>query len=495
MRKSFLSDSLILGVFFLLCVLLFWPTIFKPFLSDDYEVIYRVVIQKQLLLKGFFRPLSDLSIYLCSLIGGLYAPVYNVFNLLVHAASCFVLYKLCLVSELFPPAKRKFIAWTASFLFLIYPFHVESVVWVVGRASSLSNFFGFLSLLTAFSRIRAPWRTFLVCLFYFIGLASYETIFPLPLIILILLYEPTRPLRSYLPLAAAMASTLVLHIIVRVSLADTFAGQYGQKIFTPSVGGYLVNAFKVTGRLFLPPSGHSALLSVLFVFIAGGLIYTSYRVLRSARDCRLLFGKLILAVLVSAIIPFMFGLSTHTSEGDRIVYFTSFFLMLWLAFLISLVKDRFVRLTVIAGLSIYFLVFLFIGNMHWQTAGKLTKQLLGEIGQIRKHYSSVGLLDIPDEYKGAFVFRVGFQQALLLNHIDTAGVAILRVMTSEEASQVHETLSPQKKTNGFFLQPNTDLTDSLITVVEPVTFDTVRYSRSSFEKLFYWNKAKLLPVQ
>src|SRR5688500_18102706 len=140
------SNLWMLGFFFLLCLLLFFNTLSKPFLCDDHMVVHRLVREKVFFINGFFRPLSDISILLCYRIAGLRVPVYNIFNLLVHAGSALLLFRFCLQAPFFQAAERIRIAWMASVLFLLYPFHNESVLWMVGRASSLAGFFGFLSL-------------------------------------------------------------------------------------------------------------------------------------------------------------------------------------------------------------------------------------------------------------------------------------------------------------------------------------------------------------
>lgn len=494
MRKYFLTGLLTFLLFFSLCLILFWSTVTKPFLSDDYDVIYRVVYQKDFFIKGFFRPLSDFSIYFCSLIGGTNPVVYNVFNLLVHAGSCFILYRFCLVSDLFPKAPKSFIAWTAALLFLIYPFHLESVLWIVGRASSISNFFGFLSLLLAFSNMQLKWRYFLVCFCYFLGLASYETTFVLPAILLVFLYQPKKPVKAYVPWIVCFAVTLFLHLLLRLWLAQAFAGQYGQKMFLANAKTYLLNVFKVFGRLLLPPSANSQMLSVLFVLTVVLLAVLCFRLLRKKPESKLTFGKLFLAVLIASAIPILFGISTHTSEGDRLIYFTSFFIVLWLAFVLSLIRLNKVRNVAAFFLGTYFFIFLIQGNHDWNRAGKITRQILARVKEAQGQNKPLGLVNIPEEYDGAFIFRVGFQQALLMNGVDTGKFVVLRTLTSEEAKEINGAIEPTKKAGATVLKPNTFLCDSLITVVRPYTFDTISFRRENYPSILYWNKHDLVPL-
>ena len=76
-------------------LLLFYRNLGRTFAADDFEVIRRVVVERRFLIPGFFRPLSDVSLYANFLIGGLHPAVYYLFNILVHGVNCFLLYRFC----------------------------------------------------------------------------------------------------------------------------------------------------------------------------------------------------------------------------------------------------------------------------------------------------------------------------------------------------------------------------------------------------------------
>ncbi len=495
MQRSRLPGVFIYSFFCVLTLALFSNTITKPFLSDDYDVLYRLTVQKQFFIEGFFRPLSDLTIYLCYLIGGLQPAVFNVFNLLVHATSCFILYRFCLVCPLFPDTGRQWIAWTASVLFLIYPFHSESVIWMVGRASAISNLFGFLSLLLAFSNLPKGWRYFAVCACYFTGLASYETIFLLPVILFVFQYQPHKSFRSYLPLYSWLSVTLILHVLVRNWYAKSFAGQYGDKIFMADLSVYAGRFLKVTGRLLLPPSVNSALLAGLYI---GGILViavVSFLLLKQKKEARVPYLKLLAAVLVACIIPGMFGINTQTAEGDRLIYFASFFFISWLSFFLWLIPRKPLRNVAFALVSLYFLLFLGKSIKDWNTAGTIVQRLLNRIQEERSNYASLGFVNIPEEENGAFVFRVGFPQALLINKIDTSGITLLRKMTSGEAAQLPPAIKPVTNGGILYLAPGTQIqSDSVISIVHPEEKDTITTKYRPFQQILYWNKKDLVQL-
>src|ERR1700730_9872989 len=71
--------------------LLYLPVLNRYFVSDDFKVLRRVCFDHIILIKGFFRPLSDLSIYMNYRLGGLEPEVFNSFNILVHGLNAFLL--------------------------------------------------------------------------------------------------------------------------------------------------------------------------------------------------------------------------------------------------------------------------------------------------------------------------------------------------------------------------------------------------------------------
>ncbi|MCW3074939.1 MAG: hypothetical protein JWP69_2008 [Flaviaesturariibacter sp.] len=489
-------SSTAVGILLLLVGLsLFGQTLFKPFLCDDYTVMYRLVYQHEFFLHGFFRPVSDLTLYFCYLVGGEEPFLFNLFNLLFHILCAFLLYLTCLKVSFFRASSIPFISITSSVLFLVYPYHNESIVWIVGRASMMACFFAFLALFFSLRPIRSTLDYLWPCLFYFIGLCSYETILPLPGIILIFLFHPQKSLKSYVPWVAGFSITLGVNFFIRYKISGVIWGSYGQKLFSPSTEGYLANFVKVIGRSFLPPSDNSRLLIALSVAIALLAAFFLYKVVREKRDKAVLI-KLTAALLLSYIVPVMFGISTRTFEGDRLVYFSSFFLMLWTAFYVSLIKTKIFRNVAFGGILIYFIVFLFKNNAAWIKAGLITNNIIKEVKNIASAKKQIGLINIPQEYNGALIFRNGLAEALLMNGIDANRVLVLRSLISEEARQVPGAITLQgDKKNGFIFPNTTFYKDSIIKVIQPLSGSETSYFINNFSHFLYWNKQELLLVK
>ena len=89
-----------------------------------------------------YVPLSTLSFCFDYLIAKDYAPIYHIFNILLHIAVVLVLFALLLQMGF-----DTNICFLACLIFAIHPMHVESVAWLTQRKDVLYSLFFILSLL------------------------------------------------------------------------------------------------------------------------------------------------------------------------------------------------------------------------------------------------------------------------------------------------------------------------------------------------------------
>ena len=75
------------------------PLLGNAFLSDDYDSLYRIYIQKRILYKEFLRPMIDISFYFNYLISGLSAWSYYLFNILLHIINALLVFRFALDSQ------------------------------------------------------------------------------------------------------------------------------------------------------------------------------------------------------------------------------------------------------------------------------------------------------------------------------------------------------------------------------------------------------------
>ncbi|WP_290792598.1 hypothetical protein [Flavihumibacter sp. UBA7668] len=459
-----------------LSLIVYLPVINKGLASDDFGIMHRIVFGDIFFLDGFFRPLSDISLYFCYLVGGFNGWIYNLFNIVLHAASAFLLFRTTLL--LFNQNNEsQLLSISAAILFVLYPFHNEAIVWVVGRASNLSSFLGFCALYIAMSGKLSMVRCVVIGLLYFGSLSTYETSITMPAIASLFLWLRYPDNKRWVTGFFVFGGTAVINLIVRSLLVKEIVGDYGSRMFDPSLFNNLIKFLKTAGRLFLPPMASSSLMILLAILVFAFVAWIFIQVWKKAVVIKRQLVVLSLAVIFSCAVPFLFGVSTRTFEGDRLLYFPSFFLCIWISFvLINLLsKKRFYYVT--ASLGLFFLIFLQINNFTWRKADQITKTILADMSELRPLYSQMVIHRLPEEYKGAHVFRNGFLEALLIQGVDTAGIRIGSFQKLIEDSDIDLIFHPKPDDYGNIL-----FGDSLIE----------RTGNKSALPLIYWNNRNMV---
>jgi hypothetical protein len=136
------------GVIFALALAFYWPAIHNGFIWDDSAMVTGNDLVKMaggLSYLWFstvpvdYFPLTYSSFWLEYRIWGPAPLGYHVTNILLHAGSAVLLWRL--LARLKIPG-----AFLAALLFLLHPVNVESVAWVAERKNTLALFFYILSL-------------------------------------------------------------------------------------------------------------------------------------------------------------------------------------------------------------------------------------------------------------------------------------------------------------------------------------------------------------
>src|SRR5687768_4359913 len=117
-------------IFTTVALVLYIPFVGNTFVSDDWLVLKRLAMDGRLTSSGFFRPLSDMTIWLNYQLGGLNAFNYYLFGIILRGLSAVLLYQFCLRWPWAEGDARKYIfAGLSVLIFITYPFHNESVAW------------------------------------------------------------------------------------------------------------------------------------------------------------------------------------------------------------------------------------------------------------------------------------------------------------------------------------------------------------------------------
>jgi hypothetical protein len=441
--------------------LLYFPNLGRTFASDDFLVMKRVGMDKVIWIKGFFRPLTDMIHYVNYLIGGFDPIGYYALHILMHGINSWLFFRFCMLWKWTADekAQRKF-ALLASLFFLAYPFHSEGVSWILGISALSAGMFGMAALLVLVSGFSQTSRIFWFCFFYFIAMAGYESVLLLPLMMLVIVYGETRSIRVLGRWAVVSGVTLGAHLVVRVLVSGVLAGEYGGKFFGGRLLYYGKNVFALWDRLFLPPVQDFRMMVASCVLL--GLLLTTvgfsfWRRVRGLPALRNYFIQLLLLLAIACTVPVLSGLSTHTSESDRFLYFPSYFLCAGIAFvLMQLFRDRAWLHGMVGLILVYEVFFVEANNRNWIEASQTTRGVLAEISgaKLRAAGKKVFVVNLPDEYDGAYIFRLGLPDALLMEGIDTSGLVILSHLSRDEELKLADSLAVRESRGILYLPPD-----------------------------------------
>ncbi|RMG41025.1 MAG: hypothetical protein D6719_09555 [Candidatus Dadabacteria bacterium] len=228
-------------VILLVSVALYLPSAAYDFAYDDMlQIVHNPAVQgftlsfdslKKTLLSptppgNLYRPLTTLTYQLNKVSGGDNPAFYHLFNILLYALVCFLVFKLYSLNF-----KSLNFAFVCCSIFVVHPVHVEAVANIVGRAELLAAFFGILSVLLAANYLKNSKNLFLFlsALFFLLALFSKES--ALTLLLILPLYsfyhlrkENCSADRQYIVFGVlSLLLTTSLYLILRkAALGDQF---------------------------------------------------------------------------------------------------------------------------------------------------------------------------------------------------------------------------------------------------------------------------------
>lgn len=440
-------------VFFLshlITLLAYGSLLNKGLSSDDNEVVSKVSNGLFFNLNSFFRPVSDITLYLCYQISGNQGWSYVLFNIIIHALCGLMIYKSCLV--LFSEKEKKaVIAFYATLFFVLYPFHHESILWAVGRGSSLATLFAVLAIYLSLIRNPDGLWVGIVSVLYFLSLSTYENTILVPLIVAVLIRANQHANNNWWKWSLIFLITALLNLLVRYYLVGVIVGDYGARIFDFSPNALVLKIFKASGRFIMPPGLDEKWMIILSLIAGIVLLFVSIRLLKHDKSGRGVFFSILISFGLSFVLPSLFGISTRTLEGDRLYYFPSFYFSILLAYsLVQLCSS--VQLRWAASLLLgYFLFCLHNGNKIWKKADEISKVILDDMVAYRSKADKMYVVNLPEEYFGAHVFRNGFPEALILRGVDTTGIVLLSLQGPSQQLILNEVLKPVIDSSGSLL--------------------------------------------
>ena len=219
--------------FMAVALILHLPVLGLSFLSDDLTVLHRIGEQNDLGTGSFFRPLPDWTHWLTYRIVGPTPWVFRVVNVLLLGFNAWLVMLLARrMAERTLLPEGPVWAVLAGLFYVIYPFHLEPQVWIVGRSTAMASSFVLLATWTALGTAPVRQRSAQVALWTFLGALCYEYALLIPgmLIIVWLVLEPRHP-REWLPMIISASLVVGLNLALRSWASGAVANTYGSALF------------------------------------------------------------------------------------------------------------------------------------------------------------------------------------------------------------------------------------------------------------------------
>lgn len=354
----------------------------------------------------FFRPLSDASLMLDWFLWKTNAAGYHFTNLLLHAACSVLLYGLVhrLSRAYLPFLSASYIAVIASVLFFVYPFHSETVFWILGRGGSLGVLFSLLFFLFYVSpNYKKQWIGFL---FLIAGFLSYENTWAIPLICWMAFLWNKNHRNWQQP--AFVSIIFLIYFFIRKNITHEWLGTYEAHALINGDWNMIVNNFlKLLFRSFFPYTHVSiiwfVLLAVLYVIVF--IIF-----LKASRHIQRTIVFLMLCFLISLLPYLSLGISVRSSESERFLYFPSLLLCIALAVLIVSCKSFWFQSIYFTSIVAVWLYLLSTSAMHYKTAGEIVSLLFNEIKKLPQK-NTLYIVELPQSQAGALILRNNIEAA------------------------------------------------------------------------------------
>jgi hypothetical protein len=485
----FRNKIAVLVLFFGIALVIFSSSTGRIFLSDDYCTIENVA-KGNIILPSFFRPVGDLTLKWNFDTTGADPFYFYLTNILLHALNSFLVYVFCMKWFKDQPRQLLF-SMIAGLLFLTYPSHAEAILWVIGRGISLGVFFCLLAMIIMMSKIKPAVMYVMASVCYFIALACYESTILLPIILFIL--AGAVAVRRTRALSAFLVLTLLVHLGIRYYVNGGLWQAYEGEIFSKDALQYVSNFLKIVARLFIPPFDRPVLFVITSIAILVALSLVFY-VSRRRIDRDMMFVKTLVLIgggLMSTIlIATAFGVSTRNQEGDRLLYFPSVFYCLFISLIIvRLIRQTRIIVAATAVMLLFQVFFLIINQRNWVTASGYAQKILGALAADKQ--TSLTIVNLPSDYKGAYIFRNCFYEALDHFNLNPGRVRVLNVVRSDELYQSEMLIKPQRQGNFIFIWP--------ATTIETRNDDVVAINGKATDipmsSIFYWNKTELVRLK
>jgi hypothetical protein len=424
------------------------------FFSDDFEGIARY--QKWGLSglgenygNAFFMPFSFLfqaaEVQLL-----VHYSLIKVLNLLLFSGTGIFLYALA--RRFFVDhAQEKVLSFFVALVFLCSPYQTEAINWFSSQAYVLATFF-IVWALWILLREKQSWRTpFYFNFLFLLALLNKEIALVLPMILALLLFFRMETAGTNLKKSLyGSVGILLLYFLLRWLVLGELIGGYGSAVHSnlnPLVLGQGLAAYvaKFFGFYRYFPSVFNKVFAVIIL----SLLVLALWLGRKKEAKSLLPPLCFLLCFLVSLLPV---LNLETSflgdiQSDRYGYFPSVFFALFLASCLQALKAWLRHGAMLIWLSLS-LVFLWQTQAIWQEAA-VKRDQFSEALHADFLPGEFHLLNIPDNWKGVYLFRHGLEEFLHQNYEFMGGTTRASVPLSTHKINVMEFEGTQCTLGGY----------------------------------------------
>ena len=362
------------------------------------------------------RVMNDFSLYIDSLLYGKNAVGYHFTNLLLHLTNTLLLFFTSKkILGLFNLPNSSLVAHAACFFFILYPFHSESVFWLIGRTGALSTLWMQLAFLAQMRR--SFWWQLIGSVLYLAGLFTYESVLVYPVLLgAIWLYRKQQKANDashwFQQMLMAGAATITYIIIRMVMLGGVTDHYESGSLLTGQISSLFSNYAALLLRLFVPPFVSNTWLMITAVaIIIPLLLLVVYHRKKWAGDLWKFF--LLKMVLLASLLPYIsLGIDTHGVESERYLYVPSLLLALQAAQMLRWCSNQ--QRWILSGIyAVFAIVFLLQSSLSFRRASAMAETVLETTKAfVQPQHQGIYYFNMPGEHNGVILLRTGLPEAV-----------------------------------------------------------------------------------
>lgn len=382
------------------------------FLNDDF-IHLGLTAKTQWLQHNFMRPVCDASMYMDYHLYGFNSVGFHITNILLHAACTVLVFVLSKkIIKKYLPLQTVHVAILIASLFFVYAFHSEGLFWVIGRSGTLGTVMFLPAIIFYVDRNKSIFNFIASCVFFIIGLFTYESIWIMPGICMVLsifdIKENRATWNKEIKFLLILTVIFAIYLFLKYSITHNLAGYYEAGNFLAiNIKQLLINYCKLIARTFIHTGA-----SIFFIAITA---LTTIAAIISIFKNRSSFFLMLIVIWLISYIPYLsLGANTHDSEGERFLYFPSVIFCILIVTAIMQAGYKTAYKYVVISLLIVSHIFMLANHKNnYALASQTVKQTFNLLNTLPAN-DSINFYNTPQENKGALIFRYGLTEGVHL---------------------------------------------------------------------------------